>query len=67
MNITPSTRPHAALHPMAARTSVWTSASSADPALSVHVNVSTMIRPNSTSEIRSTGSRTRSGAGGSGS
>jgi hypothetical protein len=58
--MTASTTPHARLQPIMPTSSSRTSSRPAVATLRVPVNVSAMIRPNSTSDIRSTGSRTRS-------
>src|SRR4051812_2290210 len=59
-NMTPSTSPHAMLHPIIPTSSVRTSSRPAVATLSVPVNVSAMITPNRISEVRASGSRTRS-------
>src|SRR5262245_19220685 len=59
MYITPSTKPHAMLQPMAAISIVRTSSRPAVAALNVPVNVITMKRPNRISDTRSIGSRMR--------
>src|SRR3954470_8082514 len=51
--------PHARLQPIAPMSIVRTSSRSASATLSEPVKVRTMIRPNSTSETRSIGSRIR--------
>ena len=56
---TPSMIPQTILHPSAPMSIVRTSARSASATLSEPVKVSTMIRPKSTSEMRSAGSSTR--------
>ena len=57
--ITPSTKPQAMLQPIAANIILRTSSRPVDATLSVPVKVSTMNRPNRTSETRSIGSSTR--------
>jgi hypothetical protein len=52
-------RPHATLQPSAPISIARMSSRPASATLSDPVNVSTMIRPNSTSEMRSLGSSTR--------
>ena len=56
--ITPSTKPQAMLQPIAAISMLRTSSRPLSTTLSVPVKVSTMNRPNSTSEMRSIGSST---------
>src|SRR5260221_3037949 len=56
---TPSMMPQARLHPSAPMSIVRISSRPASATLSEPVNESTMIKPKSTSEIRSCGSRTR--------
>ena len=55
----PSMMPHARLQPSAPTSIVRTSSRPASATLSEPVKVSTMIRPNSTSDTRSIGSSTR--------
>ena len=57
--ITPSTKPQAMLQPIAATSMLRTSSRPLSTTLSVPVKVSTMNRPNMTSEMRSIGSSTR--------
>ena len=56
--ITPSTKPQAMLQPIAATSMSRTSSRPLSTTLMVPVKVSTMNRPNSTSEMRSIGSST---------